>query len=221
MKSLKHKHRIKPGHEGGEYTPDNVIEVSVTQHAMWHFANWQLRGKEEDRLAWRGLSGFYGKEEVIREFCKLQGDLSVELRTGIHRLTPEEKSVCGRKPHVLDPGLAVRAGTLGGLKTGSSSVSQKLGLYDPENKKKVIEGTKKGGKKAVDKKLGIHAPENKGKGAMAAAVKNSKTVVCLSTGKTFSSAVEASRETGANKNSIWACCKGYRKSAGGMRWAYM
>jgi general stress protein YciG len=57
---------------GGEYVEGNVIPVEVTQcdmntanHVMWHFANWCLYGKEEDKLAYRGLSGYYGKEELI------------------------------------------------------------------------------------------------------------------------------------------------------------
>ena len=72
-----HKHRIKPGHMGGEYIEGNIISVAVTQcdkqtanHAMWHFANYQLWGKEEDRLAWKGLAGFLGKEEVIFEMME-------------------------------------------------------------------------------------------------------------------------------------------------------
>jgi hypothetical protein len=65
---------------GGGYTPENTINVEVSQcnkntatHPMWHFANWQLWGKEEDRLAWRGLTGYLGKGELIRESCSLSG----------------------------------------------------------------------------------------------------------------------------------------------------
>jgi hypothetical protein len=57
---------------GGDYTEGNTIVVDVVQcngntasHAMWHYANWCLWGREGDRLAWRGLSGFLGKEELI------------------------------------------------------------------------------------------------------------------------------------------------------------
>jgi hypothetical protein len=68
---------------GGEYTDENVILVEITgcntqtaNHVMWHYANWQLWGKEEDRLAWIGLSGFYGKEEIIHEKARLGGQIS-------------------------------------------------------------------------------------------------------------------------------------------------
>lgn len=68
---------------GGTYTENNTLEVEVTEcnqqtanHVMWHYANWRLWGKEEDLLAWRGLSGYYGKEEVIQERCRLGGKVS-------------------------------------------------------------------------------------------------------------------------------------------------
>jgi hypothetical protein len=68
---------------GGEYIEGNVIEVEVTQcdrqtanHIMWHFANWQLWGKEEDKLAWKGLAGYIGKEEIIHERSRLGGRIA-------------------------------------------------------------------------------------------------------------------------------------------------
>ena len=37
---MKHKHRIVPGYEGGKYVEENVVKLTPTQHAMWHFAEW-------------------------------------------------------------------------------------------------------------------------------------------------------------------------------------
>jgi hypothetical protein len=69
---MKHNHRILPGHMGGEYTESNTILVEVVKcdgntasHSMWHYANWLLHKKEGDRLAWKALAGFLGKEEII------------------------------------------------------------------------------------------------------------------------------------------------------------
>ena len=71
---MKHNHRITPGHVGGGYVEGNVISVEVTNcdkhtanHAMWHYANWVLWGREEDHMAWRGLAGYYNKEEIIEQ----------------------------------------------------------------------------------------------------------------------------------------------------------
>jgi hypothetical protein len=68
---------------GGEYVEGNVISVEVTScnkqtanHVMWHYANWQLWGKREDFLAWRGLSGYYSKEELISVTNSLGGEIT-------------------------------------------------------------------------------------------------------------------------------------------------
>lgn len=68
---LKHKHHIMPRYRGGSDDPSNLVEVSVVQHAMWHFCNFQLWGEPEDRLAWRGLSGAIGKEEALKERMRI------------------------------------------------------------------------------------------------------------------------------------------------------
>lgn len=47
-----------------------------------------------------------------------------------------------------------------------------------------------------------------------------RPVLCITTGKTYSCAAEASREESVNSNSISMCCRGERKTAGGMQWAY-
>ena len=60
-----HKHHIIPRYMGGPDTPENLVEVTITQHAMFHFCNYQLWGNEEDRLAWIGLSGIVPKEEHV------------------------------------------------------------------------------------------------------------------------------------------------------------
>lgn len=80
---MKHTHRVLPGHMGGTYTENNTLEVEVTDcnqrtanHVMWHYANWRLWGKEGDLLAWHGLAGYYGKEEIIQERLRLGGKIS-------------------------------------------------------------------------------------------------------------------------------------------------
>lgn len=59
---------------GGDYTEGNTLLVDAVQcngntasHAMWHYANWCLWGSKWDKIAWKGLAGFAGKEEIIRE----------------------------------------------------------------------------------------------------------------------------------------------------------
>lgn len=69
----KHKHHILPSYRGGADTRENLIEVSVTRHAMFHYCNWRLWGDDRDRIAWKGLSGEIGKEEIVSELRSLGG----------------------------------------------------------------------------------------------------------------------------------------------------
>lgn len=66
-RTFTHKHHIVPRYKGGTDDKQNLVEVSVTQHAMYHFCNYQLWGNEEDRIAWRGLSGIISREQVVYE----------------------------------------------------------------------------------------------------------------------------------------------------------
>ena len=76
MTTPKHKHHIIPKYEGGSDDPSNLVALSVTQHAMWHFAEWQRKGREEDRIAWQGLSKIIGHEEAIRQASGIGGSRS-------------------------------------------------------------------------------------------------------------------------------------------------
>lgn len=96
---MKHKHRIKPGYEGGEYVEGNVVVLSPTQHAMWHFAEWQRKGNWEDKLAWRVLSGTVGREEADLE-SRRQGGItmsSIHRENGAYFFDSQWQSEQGRK----------------------------------------------------------------------------------------------------------------------------
>jgi hypothetical protein len=96
-----HKHHIIPRYMGGTDEPENLVEVTVTQHAMFHFCNYQLWGNEEDRLAWRGLTGQITPDEVALEAMSLGGkkggNKHKENKTGICGMTSEELSEAGKK----------------------------------------------------------------------------------------------------------------------------
>jgi hypothetical protein len=72
MVIMTHKHHILPKYKGGTDNPSNLVEVSVTQHAMFHYCNWQLWGDKRDWLAWKGLTGEVGREEIIKQL-RLEG----------------------------------------------------------------------------------------------------------------------------------------------------
>jgi hypothetical protein len=72
---MTHKHHILPKYKGGTDDLSNLVEVSVTQHAMFHYCNWQLWGDKRDFIAWKGLVGEIGKEEIINQLARNSGGL--------------------------------------------------------------------------------------------------------------------------------------------------
>jgi hypothetical protein len=100
-----HKHHIIPRYMGGPDTLENLVEVTVTQHAMFHFCNYQLWGNIEDRIAWRGLAGLISPDEAALEAMilaskkggKKGGNKNKENKTGFCGMTSEEKGEAGKK----------------------------------------------------------------------------------------------------------------------------
>jgi len=86
---VKHKHRIVPGYEGGGYVEGNVVELTPTQHAMWHFAEWQRKNNWKDWCAWRGLAKLIDHAEALKIVAR-NGVLEVCKK--LH----EERLPCGK-----------------------------------------------------------------------------------------------------------------------------
>ncbi len=72
---LIHKHHIIPRYMGGPDDVENLVEVTITQHAMFHYCNYQLWNNVEDYVAWRGLSGQISEAEFIVEKQKIFGKI--------------------------------------------------------------------------------------------------------------------------------------------------
>ena len=64
---MKHIHHIVPRHMGGTDDPSNLIELSVEEHAEAHKKLYEKYGCEYDRIAWLGLAGIIGKEEIVKK----------------------------------------------------------------------------------------------------------------------------------------------------------
>lgn len=60
---MKHKHHIIPKHMGGTDDPNNLIELTIEEHAQAHFNLWEKFGCIEDKIAWECLSGRKLSEE--------------------------------------------------------------------------------------------------------------------------------------------------------------
>jgi hypothetical protein len=58
---------------GGTNSAENLVEITVTQHAMYHFCNYKLWGNEEDKIAWRMLGKQITLDEAKLEAVRLGG----------------------------------------------------------------------------------------------------------------------------------------------------
>lgn len=63
---------------GGTNNPNNLIELSIEEHAKAHKALYEEYGKEEDRIAWLALSGQLSKKEALILSRKLGRKLTNE-----------------------------------------------------------------------------------------------------------------------------------------------
>ena len=62
---MSHLHHIVPKHMGGTDDPDNLIELSVEDHAEAHKKLFEEYGHWQDYLAWQGLSKIIPREKLI------------------------------------------------------------------------------------------------------------------------------------------------------------
>ncbi len=66
---IMHKHHYPPQHRVGKH--NNVMWVTVEEHAELHLDEYLTYGLKEDWLAYRGLAGIIGHEEAVREAQRL------------------------------------------------------------------------------------------------------------------------------------------------------
>lgn len=66
-----HKHHIIPRHMGGSNDPENLIELTIEEHAEAHKLLFEKHGHWQDYIAWKGLSGQIPIDELRREMTRL------------------------------------------------------------------------------------------------------------------------------------------------------
>lgn len=73
MTTIKHKHHIIPKHAGGSDDPSNLVELTIEEHAEAHRLLFLEHGRWQDELAWKGLAGLIGHDELIDEMYRQSG----------------------------------------------------------------------------------------------------------------------------------------------------
>jgi len=76
--TTKHIHHIIPKHAGGTDDIENLIELSIADHAKAHKELFDLYGCWEDYLAWQGLAGMITKEELIKNLQSMSAKKTLE-----------------------------------------------------------------------------------------------------------------------------------------------
>lgn len=72
--TIYHMHHIVPKHIGGTEDPSNLVKLTIKEHSEAHRELYEKYGRLEDKLAWMGLSGMIGKDEIISEIWKRNGE---------------------------------------------------------------------------------------------------------------------------------------------------
>ena len=81
MKQVLHQHHIIPRHAGGTDDPTNLVYLTIEEHANAHRALYEQYSRQEDYLAWKGLAGLIGKDEMWHAKCSLNSSRPGKLNT--------------------------------------------------------------------------------------------------------------------------------------------
>lgn len=73
-----HKHHIIPRHMGGSDEPENLIELTVEEHAEAHRKLFEDYGHWQDYVAWQGLAGLISKECLIKNIQSEAGKYRIQ-----------------------------------------------------------------------------------------------------------------------------------------------
>jgi hypothetical protein len=122
---MKHIHHIVPKHMGGTDDLNNLVELTVEEHAKAHRKLYEEHGDWQDKVAWQGLAGLIGHDDIMREMWnsrKGQGNHfygrqhSKETKqkisqnrkgkgTGIRTLTEESRQLIGQAASKRNKGM--------------------------------------------------------------------------------------------------------------------
>lgn len=131
-----HKHHIIPKHAGGTDAPDNLIYLSVKEHAIAHAELYLKYGKHEDYVAFKGLKKQISKEQIFIETSRIGGLNNKDKPKSLeHRLKISKSNSNPRKPHSEERKLKISK-AMQGNKNSSNHSSNKYKKKQSEAMKK-------------------------------------------------------------------------------------
>lgn len=150
-----HRHRIVPGHIGGEYTEDNITYLTVREHIIAHYLLWKIYRSPDDLRSMKMLGANLSHEQrvIVGKWCH-------ENKIGFHKFVDTEEAKIWRQRGLdtqkrnyeetgsrdsfyywaTDEGFRVRA-SMGGKASWEYQKTHRNGLpfclsLDPEERKK-------------------------------------------------------------------------------------
>lgn len=95
-----HKHHLVPQYLGGT-DDDGIVVLTITQHAMFHFCNYQLWGNWQDKVAWKGLTKQINAKEISEELKRQRNKNASISLSGVPKSEAHKKatSVANKKAY--------------------------------------------------------------------------------------------------------------------------
>ena len=83
-----HEHHIVPRHMGGTDHPDNLVELTIEEHADAHSLLYALHGNQFDKIAELSLLNMIDKAEAIRMVQSERGKMGAAITNKLRRGKP-------------------------------------------------------------------------------------------------------------------------------------
>lgn len=147
-----HKHHITPRHLGGTDDPDNLIEVTVEEHAEIHRVLYERDGRWQDLAAWKGLSGQISFRELDEEIAKNRA-LKISRALSGRVITEETKKKMAQSAKL-------RANTEEGRERLLSIAGNGKGMKRNDTTKKAISSSLLGKQKSESHKENMRKPKS-------------------------------------------------------------
>jgi|SaaInlV_120m_DNA_3_1039746.scaffolds.fasta_scaffold08493_5 hypothetical protein len=139
---MKHIHHIIPKHMGGTDDPENLVELTIEQHAAAHKKLWEEHGYWEDEIAWLGLSGQIGKEEITARLLSEAGKKAGRLHKETQRENGRKRGLANKGKNAWNKGIPATPERLQQMRETCKPPSQKGKVMSAEQKRKIAEAQK-------------------------------------------------------------------------------